>query len=212
MRRLLILASIVIAGAAETSFAQTNRPIPVVVFDARGLTVGFGTDEITAEDLAVTLVEMPGRGWGLMAGANVYPLRWRGFAAGATFEFLMGRGTRTNQNAAGTDVISIVERRIQGTAFGATINFGHRDGFSYLTVGKGPFMYDSSTDTRPPDPSPERQTTLNYGGGARWFNTAHLAFGFDVRFYETKPINPTPTSPGRERRRLLVLSAGISIR
>ena len=124
----------------------------------------------------------------------------------------MGRGSRTNQNAAGTDVISIVERRIQGTAIGFTMNFGHRDGFSYLTVGQGPFMYDSSTDTRPPDPSPARQSTLNFGGGARWFNTAHLAFGFDVRFYETKPVNPTPTSPGRERRRLLVLSAGISIR
>jgi len=55
-------------------------------------------------------------------------------------------------------------------------------------------------------------SALNFGGGARWFNTAHLAFGFDVRFYETKPVNPTPTSPGRERRRLLVLSAGISIR
>jgi len=212
VRRLLILASIVIAGAAETSFAQANRPIPAVVFDARGLTVGFGTDEITAEDLAVTLVEMPNRGWGLMLGANAYPLRWRGFAAGATFEFLMGRGSRTNQNAAGTDVISIVDRRIQGTAIGFTMNFGHRDGFSYLTVGQGPFIYDSSTDTRPPGPSPERQSTLNFGGGARWFNTAHFAFGFDVRFYETKPVNPTPTSPGRERRRLLVLSAGISIR
>jgi hypothetical protein len=125
---------------------------------------------------------------------------------------LWGRGSRTNHNAAGTEVISVVERRIQGTAIGVSINFGHRDGFSYVSVGQGPFLYDTSTDTRPPGDSPERQSTLNYGGGARWFNSAHLAFSFDIRFYETKPVNPTPTSPGRERKRLLVLSAGISIR
>lgn len=212
MRRLLILVSLAIAGAAETSYAQANRPIPVVVVDARGFTVGFGADEITAEDLAITLAELPSRGWGISAGANVYPFRRRGFAAGGSFELLMGRGSRTNRIDATGEVFSVVERRIQGTAFGFSMNFGHRDGFSYITIGQGPFMFDTSTETRPPAESPERQSTLNFGGGARWFNTAHLAFGFDIRFYETKPVNPTPTSPGRERRRLLLLSAGISIR
>lgn len=210
--RLTILASLALLCAAETAFAQANRPIPLIVVDARGFTVGFGTDEVTAEDLAIELFEMPTRGWGFGGVANVYPLRWRGFAAGGSFEMLWGRGSRTNHNAAGTEVISVVERRIQGTAIGVSINFGHRDGFSYVSVGQGPFLYDTSTDTRPPGDSPERQSTLNYGGGARWFNTAHLAFSFDIRFYETKPVNPTPTSPGRERKRLLVLSAGISIR
>jgi hypothetical protein len=211
VRRLPILATIAVLCAAKVSFAQANRPIPAVVVDARGLTVGFGADQVTAEDLAIELFELPSRGWGVMAGANVYPLRWRGFAAGASFEMLIGRGTRTNRTGDG-EVFSVVERRIRSTAIGVSMNFGHRDGFSYVTVGRGPFMFDTSTDTRPPGDSPESQTTLNFGGGARWFTTTRMAFGFDVRFYETKPINPTPTSPGRERRRLLVLSAGISIR
>jgi hypothetical protein len=50
------------------------------------------------------------------------------------------------------------------------------------------------------------------GAGARWFNTAHLAFCFDMRFYLTRPEDPTITYPGRQRSRLLVLSAGISIK
>ena len=28
---------------------------------------------------------------------------------------------------------------------------------------------------------------LNYGGGARWFNSPHLAFTFDIRFYAISP-------------------------
>ena len=74
------------------------------------------------------------------------------------------------------------------------------------------FSSRTTTPTWRPSPAPGREITLNYGGGARWFNTPHLAFCFDVRFYETKPVNPTPTSPGRDRRRLLFLSAGISLR
>jgi hypothetical protein len=50
------------------------------------------------------------------------------------------------------------------------------------------------------------------GAGARWFNTAHVAFCFDMRFYLTRPEDPTITYPGRQRSRLLVLSAGISIK
>ena len=34
-----------------------------------------------------------------------------------------------------------------------------------------------------------RLKTINYGGGARWFAKAHVAFSFDVRFYA---INPGP--------------------
>ena len=35
------------------------------------------------------------------------------------------------------------------------------------------------------------------GGGARWFFSRHLAFGFDVRFYLTRPEEMSGTIPGR---------------
>ena len=54
--------------------------------------------------------------------------------------------------------------------------------------------------------------TQNFGGGARWFVKRRLALNLDVRFYLTRPANSTITSAGRARQRVLVLSAGISIR
>ena len=60
--------------------------------------------------------------------------------------------------------------------------------------------------------SAPRKATINMGGGARWFFSRHLAFGFDVRFYLTRPEAISGTIPGRARQRLLILSAGVSIK
>ena len=56
------------------------------------------------------------------------------------------------------------------------------------------------------------RTTLNYGGGARWFTKKHLAFTFDLRFYS---INAQEALPGRVATsavRVVVFTAGISLR
>ena len=45
----------------------------------------------------------------------------------------------------------------------------------------------------------ERLTTINYGGGARWFAKPHLAFTFDVRFHEIDPGTPQGGLPGSPR-------------
>ena len=50
------------------------------------------------------------------------------------------------------------------------------------------------------------------GAGARWFFSSHLAFCFDVRWYLTRPDDTVGEIPGRARARLLMLSAGISIK
>ena len=55
-----------------------------------------------------------------------------------------------------------------------------------------------------------RTRTLNYGGGARWFNSPHLAFTFDVRFYAISPREATTTVPGYPRAKFMVLSAGVA--
>ena len=53
---------------------------------------------------------------------------------------------------------------------------------------------------------------LNYGGGARFFNTPHLAFTFDIRFYAISPRESTPTMPGYPRAKFMVLSAGVAFK
>ena len=66
-------------------------------------------------------------------------------------------------------------------------------------------------DVAPAEPS-LGHSTLNMGGGARWFAKPHLAFTFDVRYYLTRPEVQTADYPGRQRNRLMVLSAGVSIK
>lgn len=208
----LAVLPIAIAAAAwpAAASAQATRPIPTFVVDVRGLTVGFGEDTVTAGDLGVAAGELPGRGWGGVAAANVYFLRLPALTVGAAVEGLLARGGRTNTDPGG-NVLSTIGRRLDGFGGAVSLNFGHRDGYSYVAVGMGPVIFDARRDdTVGPSAAPE--VTLNFGGGARWFTSPHFAFGFDVRMYETKPENATATSPGRERRRLLVLSAGVSIR
>ena len=206
--RPIVVALMLIASAAPAS-AQAPQPVPVIVVDLHGLTVGFGLDPVTAPGLGITVSELPTRGLGGRAAVNLYAIRRRGFSIGAVGEAVIARDTRTNRDSAGM-VMSTVKRRFESLSGAVSLNFGHRDGFSYVSVGIGPSLFETSVADRPSERP--RQTILNFGGGARWFNTPRLAFSFDVRFYETKPVNPLPTSPGRERRRLLVLAAGISIR
>ena len=75
----------------------------------------------------------------------------------------------------------------------------------------GPLLFETFVGDLPPE-SPPRAMTLNFGGGARWFTSRHLAFCFDLRFYETKPTLTTATSHGRERKRLFVLSVGAAFK
>ena len=54
----------------------------------------------------------------------------------------------------------------------------------------------------------ERLTTINYGGGARWFAKPHLAFTFDVRFHGHHPGTPQGGLPGSPRMTMLIIGAG----
>jgi hypothetical protein len=65
---------------------------------------------------------------------------------------------------------------------------------------------------KPVTSAPMRKA-LNYGGGARWFTTDHLAFSVDFRWYSI--AEQLPTSTGlvfQPRTTLLVLSGGIAIK
>jgi hypothetical protein len=101
---------------------------------------------------------------------------------------------------------------MRGFAPQLSLNFGHREGWSYLSAGMGPLSLSTYQGQTAPVTPPPVKSTINMGGGARWFNSAHLAFCFDVRFYLTRPEDPTLYYPGRQRSRLVVLSAGIAMK
>jgi hypothetical protein len=211
--RRVALLLVSIAAAAVPARAQDRDPIPLFVADLRAFNAGLGQDPVTAADLGVEPGDMPGRGWGAVAGAHVYPLRGRSKALGVGAELVLGRGRAQQENpASGEGVGIIVSQRLRGVSPQLSINFGHRLGWSYLTAGMGPLSFVSYLGDEAPTADPPSRSTINMGGGARWFTTDHVAFTLDVRFYLTRPAVSTEDYPARQRTRLLVMSAGVAFK
>lgn len=208
MRRAL-LALLMMAATAAPALAQGFKPLPRFAVDVRGFTVGLKRDPVTAADLSVDPAQLPGRGVGGALGANLYLIRWEKVALGVGGEGLLGGGrARSTVNGAGTTV----EQRLRSAAVTISLNFGHRNGWSYVSVGEGPFRFESFVAGFEPLEPPAADTTLDAGAGARWFMKDHVAFCFDIRAYYTRPVLATATNPGRSRITLLVLSAGLAFK
>ncbi|HYN09426.1 MAG TPA: hypothetical protein VES67_18730 [Vicinamibacterales bacterium] len=198
--------------ATSPALAQIQQPIPPFVIDVRGFFAGLGQDPVTAEDLAIDPESLPKRALGGAIGLTFYPIRRQRFALGLGGEGLLARGRSQPVDAEGLPLGPQIERRLQSLAGQLSFNFGHRDGWSYISAGMGPLLFETFLGAEAPQVSPARDMTLNFGGGARWFTSRHLAFCFDLRFYETKPALTTLTNPGRERKRILVLSVGAAFK
>jgi hypothetical protein len=66
-----------------------------------------------------------------------------------------------------------------------SFNFGSRDGWSYLSAGLGAASVNAeATDVLPGRRESGLLRAVNFGGGARWFITPRLAFGFDLRAHQ----------------------------
>jgi len=210
MRPLVLTLLLVATGVP--AWAQTRERLPLVVADARGFYSGLGRDEVTAADLLIAPDEMPNRGFGGVTGVHVYPLRGRSVALGFGGEMIFARGRAVTESDVEDFPPTIVNQRLFGLSGQFSLNFGYRNGWSYITSGMGPMRFGTYlTDTAPLESAPS-DMTLNYGAGARWFAWRHIAFAVDVRFYETKPQDRTVFYPGRGRSSLRIISAGISIR
>ena len=206
-----VLSVLLALAAASPAFAQTRQPIPPFVVDVRGFYARLGTDQVTATDLAIDPDDLPTRGLGGAVGATFYPIRKQSFALGLGGEGLLAWGNSQPVDAEGDALGLPIKRRLQSLAGQLSFNFGHRDGWSYISAGMGPLVFETYVGDTPP-PTASNELTLNFGGGARWFTSRHLAFCFDIRFYETKPVVSTLTSPGRERKRIFILSVGAAFK
>jgi hypothetical protein len=204
-----VLVSLFVTSSA---FAQTQQPIPPFVVDVRGFFAGLGQDPVTAADLGIDPESLPKRALGGAVGLTFYPIRRPSFALGIGGEGLLARARSQPVDAEGLPLGLPIERRLQSLAGELSFNFGHRDGWSYISAGMGPLLFETFLGETAPAVSPARPLTLNFGGGARWFTTRHVAVCFDMRFYETKPALTTPTNAGRERKRIFVLSVGAAFK
>jgi len=195
-------------------------PIGPYVVDARGTLARFKPAAAIGTSLGVDAnTNLPTRGLGVVVGAHVYPVRRRSFALGLGGELLLR--TQGSRTAAATTAEGpegpTVKTRISGLSPQVSLNFGKRDGYSYVSGGVGWASLTSEKSAATTGPAPiaaddERRQTINYGGGARWFARKHLAFSLDLRFYMVRAREATPTVSAYPRMSVMIFSAGIAVR
>ena len=201
--------------ALEASAQEPEKePIGRFAVDARVALPRFPEDAATAGALSVTIENLPSRGLGVATGVNFYPARLGKVALGVGAEWLIfSRGSKTlDPETAGAASGPTVTTRFSVLSPQVSLNFGGRDGWSYVSGGIGWAAFTTELEASPVADAVGRTRAINYGGGARWFAKEHLAFTFDLRFYRINPQDAAPGRPAYDGRRMMVFSAGISVK
>jgi len=213
--RRLVLASAMAVTILPAASAQEREKEPIDRFaaDVRASLPRFPADPATATAIGVTSDNLPARGLGVSAGVHVYPFRLGRVTLGLGGELLLSRGSHTLKPAQGGGAQGpTVKTQFSVISPQVSLNFGSRRGWSYVSGGIGRASFTTKRDSAPVADAPASPRAINYGGGARWFAKEHLAFTFDLRFYRIDPQEATTGRPAYGGRRIMVLSAGISVK
>ena len=217
MRKIrLLCVCMVLLGAADAA-AQPSQPVGPFVVDVRGSLARFKEDPAIASVLAVEPSNLPTRGLGVTVGAHWYPLRRGRLSIGIGGEFVMARDSRTaerdedEEDSPTLPPLPTVTTRFSSLSPQLSLNFGKRDGWSYLSGGIG-LATLTAEKAGAAMPDGDRVRAIHYGGGARWFTGPHVAFTFDVRFYTVSAQAAQGTRPSFPRSKLTVFSVGVSLR
>ncbi len=217
-----LLLAVLALAIGVPAWAQPAERLPWFAVDLHGAWVGLPTAEGWVPPLSAT-TPLPGRGWGVTSGATVYPLRLGIATLGLGVAIATGRGTSspltttsgTTTNPTTVPTTTIVTTRITSVLPQLSANFGHRLGWSYLSLGLGRSRVTSSSEafgTSVAHAVPVAwNPALNFGGGARWFMKPHLGAGFDVRFTKLSSRGASDVLPSAKRTQMVTLSVGISI-
>jgi hypothetical protein len=193
-----------VAGLATPVAAQPREPLGGWVVDVRGASGALPTAEGWVPPLPAGTV-VPGRGFGGEGGVHVLvgPGRHRRLSIGVGGVILQGRAA----GPSGPEVTT----RLRAAAPHVAMNFGHRLGWSYVSVGAGSAAV-SSTAPGTPDETGGSGLVIHYGGGARWFVRRRVAASLDLRFWA---LTPRPASLARSRAPAttrVVVAAGVALR
>jgi hypothetical protein len=223
----LLLLTIGAAEAAAQDPDPDRAPIGWFAADARGVFAKYTGDDALPAFLDVTRENLARRGLGFTLGAHVYPVRFsRRVSLGVGAEVLFSRGSKTlklESNGGEEEEVPdgpTVDARLSAFSPQVSLNFGGRDGWSYISGGIGWTEFSTEvkleTSGTPVTPGNDEKTprtsTINYGGGARWYMKRHVAFSLDLRFYRVKASEATSKLPALAGTRLLMLSAGVSFK
>jgi hypothetical protein len=197
---------------AGTAFAQVKEPIGPYVADARLTFARFKEDPGIAAAIGVRSTNLPTRGLGFVFGAHWYPLRRGSLALGIGGEFIAAQDTRTLAPAAeGEPEGPTVETTLRSLSPQISLNFGKKDGWSYISGGMGSSTFTVQRIDQPLGEGAQART-INYGGGARWFTNKRLAVSVDLRFYSVAAQPFASGRPALPKSKMMVISGGIGVR
>jgi hypothetical protein len=205
-RRLALgAACVLMLAVARPAAAQPREALGGWAVDLRGAMVGLpNTAGWVPTAPNGTLI--PGRGFGGDAAIDVFvgPGQHRRLSFGARGTFVQGRSTTATTSLTLTS-------RLFAAAPHVALNFGHRQGWSYLAIGAGQARVTSNAPGTAEDPGGQG-LVIHYGGGARWFVSRRLAVSMDLRFWA---LTPRPANAVRQRAAAatkVAFSAGIALR
>jgi hypothetical protein len=214
IRRTIVLrCAFLLFLVPASASAQPRQPIGRFAADVRGIFARHKAEPSVATDLGVVPANMPTRSFGLSGDVHFYPWRLKKITFGVGGELVIARGSRTVEPTTATAPQGpAVRRHFSELSPQISFNFGHRNGWSYISGGIGRSKLYVERDDAPVSDPPNRKT-INYGAGARWFTNHHVAFSIDLRWYAVSPQLATPNGGvAQPRTTLMVLSAGIGLR
>jgi opacity protein-like surface antigen len=203
-RRLAVSVTVALVLAASPVAAQPPAPLGGLAADLRFISATIPTGSGWTPDLPAGGV-VPGRGFGAEAGAHAFvgPGRTRRLTLGVAGLIVQGRTTAPDR--------ATVTTRMASAAPHIGMGFGHRDGWSYLSIGAGVASVRSSAPGAASSPSPW-ELVFHYGGGARWFLAEHIAISLDLRFWALTPRSGTGTRPNAAATTRIAFGAGLTFR
>ena len=202
------VASVLILTGAPVAAQTSSRPGPWVL-DVRGTTSPAPTDPDYYPPLAAVLV--PERGFGVDVGGHVYLFNLGPARVGFGASVMTIRSTAETAAVTDEDGVTTPGQRLALTmrtvAPQVSFNFGTRDGWSYLSAGIGTGSVNTEATGGVEGIRKSGQLrAVNIGGGARWFFTSHIAFGFDLRLHQIAAGDET------DRNSMFAVGAGLSFR
>ena len=208
-----VLALTSVLAGCGVALAQEPPPkIGPFVADLHLTVPKFGQDANLARSRSLVLAELPGSGIGGTVGAHIYFARLGPLTLGIGGQATVGRSRSTGVSSGDQSTRAVTEV-FKSASPQVSLNFGNGNGWSYLSVGVGRSHWSVVPDGADRFPADDEiLSTIDYGGGARWFAKKHLAFSLDVRLHEIKNGAPQGNLPGSPHTLLLIIGAGISVK
>jgi hypothetical protein len=212
MIRLCVLFSLTLLTIAGTAAAQSGESIGLFAADVRVTLPKFKQTSSVATALGVQTLDLPTRGFGLVFDAHLYPARKGVVTLGLGGELMMSGRSRTQETTTGSAAGSTVRTSFSSFSPQISLNFGSKQGWSYISGGLGWGRFTTELETKPLPDASGRLRTINYGGGARWFVNQHMAVSLDLRFYAVNPQEASLGRPAFPRMTMMAFSAGIGLK